>query len=125
MEATAGDIVSRTDPSLRDGMYFHIGVPLMVDISAHSHVILEYIHNDSPEVSTRIFEMPEMKKTQRNPFMEIRLGLTGKDWPSVDGKGKTSKRRLVAWRLTFRDNTGLILGRTHSFLWSLSEKGMP
>jgi hypothetical protein len=112
-ETTAGDFIARTTPTARAGISFHVSTSLFTPLPAHSRIRIEYIHSDSPDTQTHTFELPEI--SAKNPFSELRLGLTGTQWPS-------KKRRLVAWRLTLLSPENTPLAEQHSFLWSLPKK---
>lgn len=117
-EEAGEDVVVRTDAAERFGMYFRIGLPLNTTFPPGSVLLVDYIRGDSPAVRTRSFELPPLSYW---PFAELRVGLTGKDWPGKAGKSKEQdeKLRLVAWRLTLKDAQGTTLFRQHSFLWKL------
>lgn len=108
-EYAGGDLILRSDPSVRSGLYFRIGVSWGTNVPKLSTATLEYINSDSPGILTRDYVLSEYPT---NPLSEAKLGLTGKDWP----KKKTS---LVAWRLTFRDPGGAIIAQRQSFLWGM------
>ncbi|MDR2845139.1 MAG: hypothetical protein LBV28_03495 [Puniceicoccales bacterium] len=110
-ENTGGDIVVRTDNSNRAGLYFHVGLPLGTRFPEGSQAVLEYVDGAHPEAFKRTFALPAMPT---GPFAEIRLGLTGKDWPQRSVP-------VVAWRITITDNTGAVVVRSQSFLWSIRE----
>ncbi|MDR0536415.1 MAG: hypothetical protein LBG65_08745 [Puniceicoccales bacterium] len=125
-ENQGGDVVLRSTPEVRRGMYFQIGLPLWTDIPGGSTLQVEYRRGDSRDVFSHIFQLPAFRA---HPFFEIRAGLTGPQWegpaaadapkPSPARKiSKPQKKRLVAWRVTLRTPDGRVW-ESHSFLWEL------
>jgi len=112
-EITGGDLILRTDPKARDGMYFQIGLPARARrLDTGSRITLEYLDSAGGGKKRRVFAAPAFAN---NPFQEILLGLTGADWPD-------KPRKLLAWRVTIADPSGKVVAQRQSFLWSAEQK---
>lgn len=109
-ERTGGDVVLRTERAVREGLYFRIGLPWGEKAPEYARVQVEYLRSDEPRVRTEEFVL----SSSGGPFSEVRLGLTGTAWPE-------KRLRLVAWRVTLRDEAGRPLAQTQSYLWGLPE----
>lgn len=117
-EPVGNDVILRTDRAIREGLYFRIGLPSGKNAPEHARVRVEYLRSDEPRVRTEEFILPTT--ASGGPFSEVRLGLTGAAWP----KGKL---RLVAWRVTLRDEAGRPLAQAQSYLWGFpsAERNLP
>ena len=110
VENTGANLVARTDPAVREGLYFILGVEPFGKIPAGSRATLRYFRPDRHGVQTSEFVLPEFSDT---PAGEIRLGLTGEAWPEP-----LKKERPTAWEFSVRSPEGELLVLRHSFLWS-------
>ena len=109
-ENQGGDMVLRTDGGVRQGLYFRVGLPVGQRIPKHARVRVEYLRSDIPQVLSEEFVLPLAKRG--GLFSEVRFGLTGRAWPS-------QSLRLVAWKITLRDEAGRPLAQMQSYLWGL------
>lgn len=113
-EFTGATCVVRTDPSVRDGLYFILGIECGEKIPAGSVAVLRYFRPDKLGEQKAEFSLPEFTGT---PIGEIRLGLTGEAWPkSLRGE------RPTAWEISVRAPDGQLLVFRQSFLWKQPEK---
>ncbi|MDR2863267.1 MAG: hypothetical protein LBV54_05275 [Puniceicoccales bacterium] len=110
-EDTGGNLIVRTDPAIRAGLYFRVGMPFGFQLPEHAKAVLEYVCDDAHAVSKHTFDLPAMPG---GPFAEILLGVTGKNWPD-------RKRKLVAWRITLTGENDTVIACRQSFLWSMRE----
>jgi hypothetical protein len=99
------EIVVRTHPEQRAGLYFLVRVQSAA-ATADGKFVLEVIRPDSPEVKTFTFPVSLPGKNQ-----VAELGLTDGDWPG----GRDV--HPVAWRLTLVDHSGQSIASGQSFLW--------
>jgi len=107
-EITYGRLTLRTDPNRRAGMYFFVMFGYEPDdIGLACQLELSVDTTDSAKAKTYTFTVPETSSVLR----EIRLGITGKDWPN-------SKAAVNAWKLVVKSPSGKILTQTQSWLWS-------
>ena len=80
------------------------------DISLASQIELWVDSSDSAHPRLFVFSVPET----HNVWREIKLGITGADWPD-------SKARVNAWKITVKSPSGKILTQKQSWLWSLRD----
>lgn len=104
------EIVRRSQPGTREGLYFVVRVKTEAPI-ANAKFALEVIRPDDPEPKTFTFaaQVPGSSRV-------FDLGLTGADWPG----GKLA--HPVAWKLSLLDASGQVLATKQSFLWELPAK---
>ena len=108
-EATYGHLILRTQPKIREGLYFFVMFGYAPDkIGLACKFVLEVDSNKDPLPRTFVFDVPETASV----FREVKLGITGTDW-----SGKSEK--VNAWRLTLLSPTGKIITQTQSWLWSV------
>lgn len=103
-EKTGGEILLRTHPESRDGMYFlvRVGDAAAGDVRFAVDVIMP----GSPDPVR--FEFPASLREGSSVFQ---LGLTGQDWPDA-------KVHPVAWRVVVESADKTELAAAQSFLWS-------
>ena len=104
-ENTRGATIVRTQPKSRDGFYFNLRTQAEAPIEL-AWVVLEIITPASAEARVESFAVSLPKGSHL-----IRLGLTGKDWPSP-------KDRPAAWKLRILGVNGAELAMKQSYLWS-------
>ena len=109
-EGTSGQIVLRTQPETRDGLYFLLRVKSAAPL-ANARFELSVIRPDAAEPKT--FSFPAALPAKEAVFQ---LGLTGAAWPG----GK--KASPVAWKLALVANDGRLLAEHKSFLWEKPAK---
>jgi hypothetical protein len=111
-ENPAGEIVLRTQPSVRDGYYFLTRLknsgPEIVGAQIELHVIAP----TSPEPQAHRFTclIPSGNKV-------FNIGLTGKDWAN------DADQNAVAWLIRVTDASGAELATAQSHLWSQPANG--
>ena len=110
-ENTGGNVVVRSDPEVRTGLYLIVGIRFPGKIPAGSTAELRYFSPSKKGEQTQEWTLPEF--TGR-PTAEIRLGLTGEKWSNAD-----SRKRPTAWKLTITAPSGEKLVERKSFLWEL------
>jgi hypothetical protein len=99
------EVVLRTHPDQRAGLYFLVRVNATEPISS-AHFILDVVRPDSPDAKRYTFPVSLPAKSH-----VAELGLTAADWPG----GRTA--HPVAWKLSLVDQTGRVLASQQSFLW--------
>lgn len=110
-EYTYGQLTLRSMPNKRAGMYFFVMFDYGPDeISLASQIELWVDSSDSAHPRLFVFSVPET----HNVWREIKLGITGADWPD-------SKARVNAWKITVKSPSGKILTQKQSWLWSLRD----
>lgn len=113
-EDTGGDIVRRTDSRARRGLYFLVALGHFDRLPDGATAVLEFVAADKPEPFRHHFVLPPLRGP--GAFQEIRLGVTGADWPE-------SNPDIIAWKITLRDpKTGAPIVSAKSFLWELPPK---
>jgi hypothetical protein len=108
-ENDRGEIVLRTKPNERAGLYFLVRVKPTTAISSATFVV-DVIRPDSPDPKS--FRFPVSVAAKQQVF---RLGLTSNDWPG----GREA--HPVAWKLTLIDASNHVLASEQSFLWAIPE----
>lgn len=108
-ENTGSDVVVRSDPSKRDGLYLVVNLECGAVVPAGSIAELRYMHPKRAGEQTQRWTLPEFRAA---PQRELRLGLTGTDWESLAGK------KPSAWKLTVVSPAGETLVLRNSFLWA-------
>ncbi|MBQ7331889.1 MAG: hypothetical protein IJW39_01410 [Opitutales bacterium] len=103
--------VLRTDPEIREGLYFVLGLEVGEKISAGSKATLRYFRPDKVGEQTAEFVLPEFTSTVSG---EILLGLTGNAWPAAKKKARPS-----AWQISVTAPDGKLLVYRQSYLWAL------
>lgn len=101
-----GEVIIRTDPADRTGMYFLVRVNTPTALSG-AKFVLQVVRPDAPDPRTYTFHISLPAKSH-----VAELGLTGRDWPG----GRDV--HPVAWRLTLYDAAGQPLAMRQSFLWA-------
>lgn len=108
-EDTGWNCVVRTDPEVREGLYFILAIDSFEKIPAGSTAKLQYFRPDKIGEQEQVFTLPDFTGT---PAGEIRLGLTGDAWPK-----KLEKKRPTAWKISIFAPDGTLLVYRQSFLW--------
>lgn len=101
-----GEIIVRTHPDQRAGMYFLVRVKSTGRLEG-ARFVLQVIRPDAPEPKTFTFPV---SLPARSHVAE--LGLTDGDWPG----GRDA--HPVAWKLTLLDAGGEAVASQQSFLWA-------
>jgi len=115
-EDTGGDTYVRTHPDDRRGLYFILALEWSTKLPHGAVAAAELVSSESSEPKKHLFFIPPVAKPAH--LREIRLGITGADWP--DNKKATP----VAWKITLRDPRTLeVLATAQSYLWSLDTPG--
>lgn len=111
VEYTGGDVVVRTQPNHRGGLYFIVGLEMGGELPEGAVATVEFAAGDSPE--PRKFQLIVPPMTGTGLFRELRLGVTGSDWSKADPN-------VMAWRVALRRKSdgGLIVSK-QSYLWEL------
>jgi hypothetical protein len=113
-ENHGGDVILYSDSSDRRGLYFMVAIDRLDKLPAGAVAVLEYVSAEKADPKKQFFVLPPMPSV--GLFRELRLGVTGKDWPVANPK-------VVAWKISLRDKkTGALLTSAQSFLWALPEK---
>jgi hypothetical protein len=99
------EIVLRTHPEQRAGLYFLVRVktPAAID----GRFLLQVVRPDAPDVRQYTFPVSLPARS-----LVAELGLTDGDWPG----GR--EVNPVAWKLTLLDGAGNPVASQQSFLWS-------
>ncbi len=114
-ENKGGDIVLRTDSKTRAGLYFLLTLAPFDELPEGAVAVVEFVAGDKPEPRRHLFVLPPIAAS--DVFKEVRLGVTGADWPAPAPS-------VIAWKITLRDTkTGALLAADQSFLWALPPKG--
>lgn len=110
-EYTHGQLIIRTQPDKRAGMYFFVMFDYAPDeIALASTFELTVDSSDFAHPRTYKFVVPQTHSVLR----EIKLGITGSDW-------KTPKGKVNAWKLVLKSPAGKVLAEKQSWLWSLRD----
>lgn len=111
-EYTYGRLTLRTQPKKRAGMYFFVMFGWEPDdIALGCKIELSIDSSDTPHPRTFTFTVPETHSVLR----EIRLGVTGKDWPD-------SQAVVNAWKIVVKSPSGKVITEKQSWLWGLDAK---
>lgn len=97
-----------TDPDKKAGMYCFFWLEGPIYLGMGTTFELSVAANKSPKTKTYKFIVPETRRIVR----EIKLGITGTDWPDKDEK-------VNAWKLVVKDAAGKVITEKHSWLWSI------
>ncbi len=103
-ENTGGNVVVRSDPSFRDGIYLILNIDIGAKVPAGSVAKLRYYRPDDHGEFVQEWELPEFVGM---PTREILLGLTNREPP----------KNLTAWHLEVVSPDGERLIERSSFLW--------
>lgn len=106
-ENPGNEIFLRTQPKVRDGMYFLVRLAHAAQMEASFELSL--IMPGSPDPVH--FRFPASLRDGSSVFQ---LGLTGSDWPD-------SKQHAVAWRVALKGVDGGELATAQSFLWAKAD----
>ncbi|MGN1347243.1 MAG: hypothetical protein ACI4V1_10700 [Eubacteriales bacterium] len=109
-ENTGSNVVVRSDPEKRDGLYLIVNLEFGSVVPEGSVAELRYLHPERAGVQTQLWTLPEFRAA---PQRELRLGLTGKTWSK-----NLSGKRPSAWKLTVVSPDGETLVLRRSFLWT-------
>ncbi|MGN0834779.1 MAG: hypothetical protein ACI4QA_02995 [Candidatus Spyradosoma sp.] len=112
-ENTGSDVVVRSDPETRTGLYLIVNLECGSLVPAGSVAELRYFHPVRTGEQIQRWTLPEFLAA---PHRELRLGLTGTAWDK-----SLSRKKPSAWKLTVVSPSGETLVLRRSFLWS--EKG--
>ena len=96
-ENNGGDVIARTDAADRRGLYFIIGLDRGAKLPGGSVAILEFVSSETVEPKKYVFALNALDDA--GLFREIRLGVTGKDWPAKPVP------QVVAWKITLCHKT--------------------
>jgi hypothetical protein len=109
-ENTGREIVLRTHPDQRAGLYYLVRVANSGGALSGAKFVLQVISPASPEPKTTTFpiELPSRSKV-------FQLGLTGADWPD-------RAVHPVAWKLQLLSSDDHVLATAQSFLWEKPAK---
>lgn len=107
-ENVGGNCVVRSDPDVREGLYFIVGVEAGTTLPRGSTATLHYFRPDKTGCQTQTFTLPEWTSSIAG---ELRLGLTGDAWAA----GK--RARPNAWQFSVHAPDGKLLLFRESFLW--------
>ena len=111
-EYTYGRLTLRTQPKKRAGMYFFVMFGWEPDdIALGCKIELSIDSSDTPHPRTFTFTVPETHSVLR----EIRLGVTGKDWPDPSAV-------VNAWKIVVKSPSGKVITEKQSWLWGLNAK---
>jgi hypothetical protein len=106
-EDTAGRVIVRSQPEVREGLYWMVRATSDQAIPA-GEILLEVIAPDRNEPTT--YRLPFAAPGRRS--VAFLAGLTGNDWPNP-------RARPTAWRLTITGPDGSPLAASASFLWEM------
>ncbi len=116
-ENQGGDVVMYSDPSDRRGLYFMVALDRFDKLPSGVVAVLEYVSSEEAKPLKKTFLLPAASRY--GIFRELRLGVTGKDWPATNPK-------VVAWKISLRDKeTDTLMASAQSFLWALPERSVP
>ena|SRR5438552_14414142 len=109
-ENTGREIVARTHPDQRAGLYYLVRVANSGGVISGAKFVLQVISAASPEPKTTTFpvEVPGRSRV-------FQLGLTGADWPD-------RAAHPVAWKLQLLSSDDRVLASAQSFLWEKPPK---
>ena len=110
-EFTQGYLTLRTQPDKRAGRYFSLMISGPDEIPLGTTITLEVDSSRRTGTSKYTFTVPETHGLLR----EIRLGVTGSDWPDED-------ELVNAWKITIKNPYGLPVVTKESWLWSIKGK---
>lgn len=91
-EDTGGDIIVRTDTSDRRGLYFAVGFDYLDELPGGAIAVLEFVSSEKTEPQKFLFVIPPVAKPAL--FKELRLGVSGLDWPA------SGDAKITAWKLS-------------------------
>ncbi len=144
-ENHGGDVVLYTDSTDRRGLYFMVALDRIDTLPEPTLAVVEYVTADKAEPQKCLFVLPAL--TTPGAFRELRLGVTGGDWPHANpkvvawkitlhakkpgvvlppgigvkaGHGRGEKLAAIAEKLAAQ--TGPAITSAQSFLWALPEK---
>ncbi len=109
-EDTGSNVVVRSDPAVRNGLYLIVNLECGAHVPAGSVAELRYLHPERSGEQTQRWTLPEFRAA---PQRELRLGLTGKTWEK-----QFSGKRPAAWKLSVVSPDGETLVLRRSFLWT-------
>lgn len=112
-EFTYGYLTMRSQPAKRAGMYFYIMISGPDEIPLASVIELSLDCSQSPKTKHFKFTVPETHGLLR----EIKLGITGDDWPSPTAK-------VNAWKIVIKSPLGKVVTQKQSWLWSAKNKDL-
>ncbi len=110
-EHNEGHLVLRSQPNKRAGMYFHVMTSGPDTIPLASTIELSV--DNTFTVGTRTFKYTVNES--HGLLREIRLGITGGDWPN-------KKARVNAWKIVIKNPAGKTVVEKRSWLWTLDEE---
>lgn len=106
-EFSGRQIILRSNPEKRSGMYFELSFSEKLNaLAKNSVIVLQMYRSGSLHPKLYEFKIPEDLHEKR----DILLGVTGDDWPSRETK-------LIAWRMEVRTVDQKLLAQKQSFLW--------
>lgn len=109
-EERAGNrVIVRSDPSIRDGLYFVIDLDGPSAGSPPLKLVVQTIPQTERRAQVFEFALPTQALGRT-----VYAGLTGAAWPSPEVEP-------LAWRVSVVDSTGQELAEAHSFLWEMPE----
>jgi len=109
-EACTGYWIIRSNPDIREGLYWSIRLDKQLQQAAQPLSInLKYQRSDQAQPQQKVFLLPHPL-----PRQTILIGLTGEDWPWANS-------RLNAWQLQLMDAHGQVQASQQSDAWSLNE----
>ena len=109
-EFTSGRLFLRTNPDVRDGIYFAVSFNCPCNrIPVGSVIKIAYITNLDPKEQVAEWTIPAIKHSLifQN---ELYLGVTG-------DKAYSSQTKLIAWKVDVVHPDGRIIATKHSFAW--------
>lgn len=107
-EYTGNNLVLRSSPDDRSGLYFYLPVILDRTSTQKGNTIkLDVIDSTDPQSRSYVFTIPNDLKGKQ----KILLGLTAKDWGG-------SNMRLVAWKIQITGSEEKSIFVEKSSLWS-------
>jgi len=118
-ENTGGQIIMRTHPETRAGLYFFTRLKMQPPASparalANAQVEISIITPASPDAKTYLLRIPAAAALRKDATaILLNPGLTGPDWPWTD-----AKTQPVAWCLRLLAADGTVLATQQSYLWS-------
>jgi hypothetical protein len=107
-EYTGNNLVLRSSPNDRSGLYFYLPVILdRISTQKGNKIKLDVIDSTDPQSRSFYFTIPNDLKGKKR----VLLGLTGKDWGE-------SNMRLVAWKIQITGLEEKSIFVEKSSLWS-------
>jgi hypothetical protein len=108
-ESTGNRSIFRTDPEVRTGQYFVIGLDERIDrLPPGAYLVLEVVSTEDLKPVPFRFDLDGANKPSTR---RLYLGLTGEAWPSPE-------RKALAWRVQLRHGES-IDSEWKSFLWEM------